>query len=498
MTFEQFLRSIPHSFKPEERAFLEQAFAFGEEAHRGQKRKSGEDYFSHPIEAALLLGQIFPDATSITAVLLHDVPEDTTKTLEDIRTAFGGEVAHLVDGVTKLGGIRLRNSTEPLYVESLRKMFIATGKDIRVMLVKLADRLHNMRTIQYLSPEKQLKIATETLAVYAPIAARLGINQWKDELEDRSFAICNPEAYHATQESLQHALNGKEHRPIEKRLLSVLKKEGVKFADLYGRTKRLYSFHKKLSKYQGDAGHILDLIAFRVITRSTADCYAALGAIHKHFPPLPNRIKDYIGRPKPNGYQSLHTTVVDADGTIFEVQLRTDLMHEAAERGVAAHWFYKDSGKSSVSGAKNAWVQELQRWQEETANSEDFMESLQVDYFEDRIFVFTPKGDVKDLPQGATIIDFAFAIHSDLGYYMTGAKVNGKMVKLTTQLEQGDTVEILKSKQPVKLSRDWLAAAHTTNARNRIRAHLKERDKGVADRVRELADLGLPNLFKKK
>lgn len=499
MTFEQFVRSIPHSFKPEERSFLERAFAFGEEAHQGQMRKSGEPYFTHPTEAAIILGQIFPDMISLAAIFLHDVPENTAVTLEQIRAAFGDEVAHLVDGVTKLGTIRLRNSTEPQYVETLRKMFIATSKDIRVMLVKLADRLHNMRTIQYLPEDKQLKIAKETLEIYAPIAARLGINQWKDELEDRSFAIYAPDHYRTAHAVLADTLQGKQHKPLEKQLTSILKMEGVKFTHIYGRTKRVYSFHKKLHKYEGDPGKILDLVAFRIITKSTADCYAALGVVHKHFQPLPGRIKDYIGMPKPNGYQSLHTTVLDEDGMMFEVQFRTDLMHEAAERGVAAHWFYTESGKISLaSGKNNSWVQELQRWQEEAATSDDFLDNLQIDYFEDRIFVLTPRGDVKDLPQGATPIDFAFAIHSDLGYYMTGAKVNGKMVKLTSQLEQGDTVEILKSKQPVKLSRDWLAAAHTTNARNRIRAHLKERDKGVADRVRELTDLGLPNLFKKK
>lgn len=498
MTFEQFLKSIPHTFKPEERALLEKAFTFAAKAHAGQKRNSGDDYITHPLEAAILLGQIFPDPTSLAAVLMHDVPENTSATITDIRSNFGDAVAHLVDGVTKLSGVRLRNSTEPQYVETLRKMFIATSKDIRVMLVKLADRLHNLRTIQYLPPEKQFKIATESLEVYAPIAARLGINTWKDELEDRSFAVCNPELYAEAKTILTTALNGKEHKPLEKRIISILRTEGVKFADVYGRTKRVYSFHKKISRYNGDPGKIWDLIAFRVITKSTADCYAALGVIHKHFQPLPNRIKDYIGMPKPNGYQSLHTTVLDTDGTVFEIQFRTDLMHEAAERGVAAHWFYKQAGNSNAAGSKNDWVQELQRWQEEAVDSDDFMEHLQVDYFEDRIFVLTPKGDVKDLPHGATVIDFAFAIHSDLGYYMTGAKINGKMCKISTQLEQGDTVEILKGKQPVKLSRDWLAAAHTSNARNRIRTYLKEHEISVVERVRQLAHIGNPLLHRKK
>ncbi len=503
MTFEQFLKSIPHKFKPEEEALLANALEFARAAHAGQKRKSGEDYIVHPYEAAILLGQIFPDAISLAAVLLHDVPEDTAKTQADVLEAFGEDVAHLVDGVTKLGHVRLRNSKDPQYVETLRKMFIATSKDIRVMLIKLADRLHNMRTLEFLPAEKQLKIATETLEVYAPIAARLGINSWKDELEDRSFAIFDPTTYTETKTLLDTVLQGRQHsyKQIEKKITHVLKTEGIKFVDIYGRTKRIYSFYKKLKKYNDDPSNIYDLIAVRIITKSTADCYAALGAVHQYFQPLPGRIKDYIGMPKPNGYQSLHTTVLDEDGSVFEIQFRTDLMHEAAERGIAAHWFYSESGKPTASSKKAAgWVQELQRWQEEAANSDDFVENLKIDFFKDRIFVLTPRGDVKDLPSGASVIDFAFSVHSDLGYYMTGAKINNKMSKLTATLEQGDVVEILKSKQPVKLSRDWLAAARTSTAKNRIRAYLMEHDKGIMQRVRELklADIGLPTFFRKK
>ncbi len=503
MPFEQFLKSIPHKFAPEEQELLKRALEFATKAHEGQKRKSGEPYINHPIEAAIIMGQIFPDATSLAAEFMHDAPENTAVTIADITKEFGETIAHLVDGVTKLGQVRLRNSKDPQYVETLRKMFIATSKDIRVMLIKLADRMHNMRTLEHLPPEKQLKIATETLEVYAPIAARLGINAWKDELEDRAFAIVDPKIFAETRTHLAELLAERQHtvKQIEKKITQVLKMEGVKFLEVYGRTKRVYSLHKKLLKYKGENTKIYDIIAVRIITKSTADCYAALGIIHKHFQPLPGRIKDYIGMPKPNGYQSLHTTVLDEDGSIFEIQFRTDLMHEAAERGVAAHWFYNESGKPTISQEKaTSWVQELQRWQEEAVQSEDFIESLKIDYFKDRIFVLTPKGDAKDLPAGATAIDFAFSIHSDLGFYMMGAKINGKMSKITDTLEQGNVVEILKSKQPVKISRDWLRAAKTSNARNRIRAYLNEHDKGIMQRVRELKlqDFNLPTFFRKK
>ncbi len=503
MVYEQFLKAIPHKFKPVEQELLLRAFNFATKAHEGQVRKSGEPYIAHPIQAAIILGQIFPDATSLAAEFMHDVPENTSVTIEDITKEFGETITHLVDGVTKLGQVRLRNSKDPQYVETLRKMFIATSKDIRVMLIKLADRLHNMRTLEHLPPEKQLKIATETLEVYAPIAARLGINTWKDELEDRAFAIVEPKTFTETRGKLAELLAERQHslKQIEKNITQVLKMEGVKFLEVYGRTKRVYSLYKKLRKYPSDKTNIYDVIAIRIITKSTADCYAALGVIHKHFQPVPGRIKDYIGMPKPNGYQSLHTAVLDEDGSVFEIQFRTDLMHEAAERGVAAHWFYSESGKPSATQEKaGKWVRQLQQWQEDAVQSEDFIESLKIDYFKDRIFVLTPKGDAKDLPAGATAIDFAFSIHSDVGFYMMGAKINGKMSKITDTLHQGDVVEILKNKQPVKISRDWLRSAKTSSARNRIRAYLNEHDKGIMQRVRELKlqDFNLPTFFRKK
>ena len=503
MDFHQFLKSIPHQFKNDEKALLQKAFEFSKQAHVGQKRKSGEDFVMHPISATVILGRIFPDATTMTALLLHDIPEDTKVSLEEIQNAFGEEIAGLVDGVTKLGHVRLRNSKDKYYVENLRKMFIATSSDVRVMLIKLADRLHNMRTLTALPKDKQIKIAVETLEMYAPIAGRLGIGTWKDELEDTSFRVVYPKEYEQTKKQLdtelgQHEQSSKE---IEKRLGHMLRMEGIKFLSISGRVKRIYSLFNKIKKYDGDITKIYDIIAFRITTRSTADCYAALGIIHKHFQPVPGRVKDFIAIPKPNGYQSLHTSIFDSKGKVFEVQIRTDLMHEEAERGIAAHWFYTEEGKAdNLQRPQAAWIKELHAWQEETTNPDEFLESLQIDFFQDRIFVLTPKGDVKDLPKGASVIDFAFAVHSDLGYHMMGAKIKGKMASIYDELKQGDVVEILKNKQPVKISRDWLTAAKTSSARSKIRHYLNEHDKGIVQRIRELKlqDFSLPKFFRKK
>ncbi len=482
---------------------MEKAFAFGKKAHYGQKRKSGEDYFTHAEQSALILGQIFPDAATMAATLLHDVPEDTKITLTDIEKEFGKEIADLIDGVTQLGRVRMKDSQDKYYVENLRKLFIATSRDIRVILVKLADRIHNMRTIEFIPPDKQIKVAKETLEIYAPIAGRLGIGGWKDELEDLSFKIVYPEEYEQTKKLLEEELEKRKEsvKEMEKQVAHILRNEGIKYIELSGRIKRLYSLYNKLKRYENDITKIYDIIALRIITRSTPDCYSALGAIHKHFQPVPGRIKDYISTPKPNGYQSLHTTVFDREGKIFEIQLRTELMHEEAERGVAAHWFYAEEGKPDSSGRLvSSWFNELRSWQDETHNPDEFLENLKIDFFRDRIFVFTPKGDIKDLPRGATVIDFAFAVHTDLGYHMMGAKVNGKMASIYDELGKGDVVEILKVKQPVKISQDWLKAAKTSNAKNRIRHYLNEHDKGVVQRIKELKlqDISLPKFFRKK
>lgn len=504
---ENFFAAIPHTFKPEEKTLITKAVFFATEAHKGQKRKSGEDYIHHPISAAIILGQIFPDTTSICATILHDITEDTSVTHQQLVAEFGDDIARLVDGVTKLGHVRLLNSQDEYYVENLRKMFIATSQDVRVIMIKLADRLHNMRTIEYLPEDKQDKIATETLEMYAPIAGRLGIGNWKDELEDLSFQIVDVEAYDETKELLEEEMKRRDKnvKEMQKELSSILKLEGIKFEQVTGRTKRIYSLYKKLKRYDNDISKIYDVFALRVITRTTADCYAALGIVHKHFNPVPGRVKDFIATPKPNGYQSIHTTVFDSSGTAFEVQIRTDLMHEAAEHGIAAHWFYTEQGKPKSMQPGATWFKELRAWQEETTNPEEYLEGLKIDFFKDRIFVFTPQGDVKDLPAGASVIDFAFAVHSELGYQMMGAKINGKMAKITDHLKQGDVIEIIKSKNAATPSRDWLEVAKTSHARAQIRKYLHEHDRGIFQRVREikLQDISsrlpnLPTFFRKK
>ncbi len=501
--FSNFLNSIPHKFKPDEEALLKKGYEFGKKAHHGQKRKSGEDYFTHATGSATILGQIFPDTSTLVATLLHDVPEDTSVTLENIQKEFGEEIAKLIDGVTQLGHVRMKNSQDKFYVENLRKLFIATSQDIRVILIKLADRIHNMRTIEFIPQEKQKKVAAETLEIYAPIAARLGIGNWKDELENLSFKIVFPKEYEETTALLEREMENRKEsvKEMEKLLAHTLHTEGIKYLEISGRIKRLYSLFRKNQKYSGDLRKIHDIIALRIITKSTADCYAVLGVIHKHFQPVPGRIKDFIATPKPNGYQSIHTTVFNRDGKSFEIQIRTDLMHEEAERGVAAHWFYAEEGKPEAAGRVSAkWIKELQAWQEETSNPDEFLESLKIDFFRDRIFVFTPKGDIKDLPAGATVIDFAFAVHSDLGYHMMGAKINGKMGSIFDELESEDVVEIIKIKKEAVISRDWLKAAKTHNARNRIRHYLNEHDKGIMARIKELKlqNFSLPRFFRKK
>jgi GTP pyrophosphokinase len=449
------------------------------------------------------LGRIFPDVSTLAATLLHDVPEDTSVSLDKLEREFGPEIAKLIDGVTQLGQVRMKNSKDKFYVENLRKLFIATSQDIRVILIKLADRIHNMRTIKFIPPEKQLKNAQETLEIYAPIAARLGISSWKDELEDLSFKIVFPKEYEETKTVLEQELKSREEsiKEMEKMLHHTLRTEGIKYLEITGRVKRLYSLFRKMQKYQNDLSKVYDIIALRIITKSTADCYATLGVIHKHFQPMPGRIKDYIATPKPNGYQSLHTTVFNKDSKTFEIQIRTYLMHEEAERGVAAHWFYAEEGKPETVGRVQAdWIKELQSWQEETQNPEEFLESLKIDFFRDRIFVFTPKGDIKDLPAGASVIDFAFAVHTDLGYHMMGAKINGKMGSIYDELENEDTVEIIKTKKEAVISRDWLKAAKTHSARNRIRHYLTEHNQGIINRIKELKlkNFSLPRFFRKR
>jgi guanosine-3',5'-bis(diphosphate) 3'-pyrophosphohydrolase len=489
MNFNDFLDKIQYKFSAEEENLLRKAFEFAEKAHQGQKRFSGEPYFSHPVGAALILAKILPSAPTVAATILHDVPEDTKVTLEEIRKEFGDEIANLVDGVTKLGKVRLRNSKDEYYVENLRKMFVATSKDIRVILIKLADRVHNMRTISFVKKEKQKRIAEETLEIFAPIANRLGIGEWKDQLEDLSFRITSPEEFEKTEKLLTETLHGREKalRKLQKDISEILRTEGVKFKNLQGRVKRVYSLYKKLQKYDGDINKVYDLIALRVITKSIVDCYAALGAIHKHLQLLPGRVKDLIALPKPNGYRSIHTTVFDNHNNIFEIQIRTEQMHDEAEKGIAAHWYYEEGDKADkMQKMQVQWVQDLRAMQEQMHNPEDFLNALKIDFFQKRIFVLTPKGDVRDLPQGATPVDFAFSVHSNLGFYMQGSKVNGKMVKINHELKSGDVVEIIKSKKQVVISTDWLKHAKTSNARAKIRHYLEEHQTGIFNSLKKL------------
>jgi GTP pyrophosphokinase len=459
---------------------LTRAYELALKAHAGQKRKTGDDYITHPLKAAEYLAKWELDQLTVMAGLLHDVIEDTDVTKDQIAKQFPGPLAELVDGVTKLGEIDLVSGNEA-YVENLRKMFLAMAQDIRVLLIKLADRLHNMQTLQPLSSADRRRISKETLEVYAPLANRLGMGELKAELEDLAFMHLEPAKYEKLKRSLQSVLKSRSRylSKMKRSLEETLKESGVK-AEVEGRTKHYYSIAKKLDK-QGELDKIYDLVAIRVIVPTVEDCYKTLGLIHQHFKPLIYRIKDYIAVPKPNGYQSLHTTVFGPEGTITEIQVRTPEMHEEAERGVAAHFHYDEmkggreyrEGKSStVSSDKLTWVNQLMDWQKEMVEGEEFIEGLRIDFFRDRIFVFTPKGDVYDLPDGATSVDFAYHVHSKVGDSCVGAKVNGKILPLDRRLENRDIVEIL-TKKGAHPSQDWLGFVKTGQARSKIRAYFR-------------------------
>jgi len=480
---------------------IEQAYEFAAEAHKGQLRNSGEEYILHPLEVACILAELEMDDSTIIAALLHDVAEDTSRNLDDIRKTFGNEVARLVDGVTKLGKIEYKTKVE-VQVENLRKMFLAMAKDIRVVLIKLADRLHNMRTLNYQTEEKQLEIAQETMEIYAPLANRLGIFRIKWELEDLAFRYLHPEAYYDLVERI--ALKRKEREEQINQVISQLKAKldevGIE-ADIAGRPKHFYSIYKKMTTQNKELSEIYDLTAIRVIVQTVNDCYGALGIVHTLWKPLPGRFKDYIAMPKPNMYQSLHTTVVGNLGEPFEIQIRTWEMHHTAEYGIAAHWKYKEG--RNVEGnfeQKLSWLRQLlewQQWQNYSRDAGEFMESLKFDLFADTVFVFTPKGDVVELPAGSCTIDFAYRVHTGVGHSCIGAKINGKIVPLETKLQNGDIVEILTSKTPQGPSRDWVCLVQTSQARNRIRQWFRKQKKeeniarGKEGIEREARKLGL-------
>ncbi|MFH1811384.1 MAG: bifunctional (p)ppGpp synthetase/guanosine-3',5'-bis(diphosphate) 3'-pyrophosphohydrolase [Pseudomonadota bacterium] len=465
---------------------IKKAYVYSAKVHAGQVRKSGEPYLVHPLEVAGILADLRLDVATVCTGLLHDTVEDTLATLDDIEALFGKDIRLLVDGVTKLSQIRFNTSEEKL-AENFRKMLIAMARDIRVILLKLADRLHNMRTLQFMKPEKQEQIAQETLDIYAPLANRLGISWVKTELEDLSFKYLKPREYQEMSEALGQTR--KEREQFIEEVVSVihdrLKNSNCERAEVTGRPKNLYSIHKKMVSKNVAFEDVHDIVAFRIIVDDISQCYEALGHIHTQWRPIPGRFKDYIAMPKPNLYQSLHTTVSGPRGERVDVQIRTLDMHQVAEEGIAAHWKYKESGGSQALGMDKedkhfAWLRQLMDWQTELTDPGEFLESVKVDLFTEEVYVFTPRGDVIELPRGSTPVDFAYTIHTDVGRRCAGAKVNGKIVPLRYQLHNGDTIEIITNPNQ-KPNKDWLSFVRTSRARNKIRTYVRseQRERSV-------------------
>ncbi len=465
------------------------AYDVAEEMHRGQLRKSGEPYLIHPMAVAEILADLGMDEETIIAGLLHDVVEDTEYTEEQLVSEFGEEVGLLVDGVTKLGSLKFK-SKEERQAENLRKMFLAMSKDIRVLIIKLSDRLHNLRTINYMTHDKIIEKCRETLDIYAPLAARLGIYAMKMELEDIALKFLEPEAYYDLAEQVNERKEEREKsiETVVEEIRKSLDEIGIKY-DIYGRSKHFYSIYKKMKYQHKNLDEIFDLMAVRVIVETVRDCYAVLGMVHTMWTPIPGRFKDYIAMPKPNMYQSLHTTVISDGGKPFEIQIRTYEMHRIAEYGIAAHWKYKEGIKSDTEEVKLSWLRQALEWQKDVNDPREFMESLKMDLFSGQVFVFTPQGDVIELPAGSTPLDFAFKIHSDVGAKCVGAKVNGKMVPIDHKLENGNIVEIVTSPNAAGPSIDWLKMAKSSSARNKIRQWLKKENKtDVIDRGKDQID----------
>jgi len=507
MSLAELIDKAKEYLPPEKIALVKDAYDFAAKAHEGQVRKSGDAYIEHPLQVALILAELQFDASALAAALLHDVPENCGITVKKLEAKFGPEVAKLVDGTTKLGKLSLHApsaATRESQAESLRKMLVAMAEDLRVVFIKLADRLHNMRTLSALKPEMQRSIAQETLEIYAPLAHRLGIWELKWQLEDLSFRYLAPERYRqiAKLVAARRAQREKFIAQVIKMLEGEFKREGLR-AEISGRPKHIYSIYQKMQRYAAQDKHfddIHDLLALRILVGSVADCYNALGTIHSLWRPLPGEFDDFIANPKPNGYQALHTVVVCMGTIPLEVQIRTRGMHHIAEYGVAAHWRYKEGEKEDLHFEERiAWLRQLIEWHRELAGAEEFLESVKTDIFIDQVFVYTPKGEIKDLPRGATPLDFAYRVHTELGNRCIGAKANGKLVPLNYQLNNGDVVEIVSSKADKGPSRDWLnphlGYIKTSHAREKIRQWFSKQERSEnIERGRELLEKEMRHL----
>src|SRR5215470_13179397 len=476
--FRDLMKRMQESRPQDDLTIVKKAYDYSLKHHDGQTRASGEPYLVHPLQVALVLAEMKMDSVAVAAGLLHDSVEDTSVTIVDIRKEFGEQVAHIVEGVTKISKIDF-SSREEQQAENLRKMMLAMVDDIRVVLIKLADRLHNMRTLEHLPPDRQQKIARETLDIYGPIAHRLGMGNIRGELEDLGFRYLDSIGYEQVREAVAaRRKKGEQFLASVEHVLSDKLKEAGITAKVESRIKRLYSIHKKLLKQRISVDQVYDLYAMRVITRSVQDCYAVLGIVHNVWRPVPGRIKDFIAMPRPNLYQSLHTSVITDDGTSFEIQIRTEEMHRMAEEGIAAHWKYKDGPVSAQDEQRLAWLRQVVEWQRDVSDPNEFLSTLKIDLYPEEVYTFTPKGKVLVLPRESTPIDFAYTIHTEVGHSCVGAKVNGRMVPLRHRLHSGDIVEILT--QPGhKPSRDWLGIVKSSRARNKIKhwlnVHQQER-----------------------
>ncbi len=490
-TLETVYRAFPIAPSSKGRKIIARAFEMARIAHDGQTRASGVPYVQHCLATAEILAGIGMDARTVAAGLLHDVPEDTEVTLETIQKEFGRDTARMIEGITKLGKMKLRGDAEDFKLENWRRMFLAMGEDIRTVIIKLADRLHNMRTLEHLKPEKQQRIANETMEIYVPIANRLGIGEIRAALAENAFKYLDPENYQKTKKISQEMLSKKSaylKRALEE-MKTLLKDKHVKYVDIHGRAKAIHSLFLKIQKHDGDVNRVYDIIAVRVIVPDVTSCYEALGIIHRRYRPMVGRIKDYISLPKPNGYQSLHTTVFGPEGQILEIQIRTQQMHDEAELGIAAHWLYEERKHKSWRAyldprKKNddislevKWARQLREWQKDLGNNPDeFLEGLKVDFLKNHIFAFTPKGDVIELPEDATIVDFAYAIHTDVGNTAVGARVDGKMASLDTIVRNGQIIEIVTDKNRTKPNTNWLGFVKTSHAKGAIKRQNKKEE----------------------